>query len=371
VNRRGTIGTLLAFATFGKAAFANQITDKEFGLIGDGVAHDGAALARLITHVNSIGGDHVVHVRLRGHYLMAGAPKRPMAPRRHEHRIGNVVGLPALTRDNVAIDARGATFTVPTDFIFRRLKRGGDTRDSFFVLFQFKGQNCSLTGGVLDGSLDKRQVIRGPKSSGFGGHEFGLVMEGSGWQLSGVTAKNWGTDCLLVTASGRSIDGLYSKGRRNGVSVVAADEIPEDNPVIIQGGVLAQNGRYADHITNNPGAGAVVEGGAIATVIFRGIKFEDNNLKDLQLAKNSFRCEVRDCTFTHDLKLRPMQLGGHRILNNKFFGSAAILISSTIRGSEVVRVVGNTFEDGGRRQKIRFGLSRVSGSYFRQRIIRK
>jgi hypothetical protein len=371
MNRRRTLGSLFAFATLGNTAFGNQITDEEFGLVGDGVAPDGAALARLITHINSIDGDHVVHVRLRGHYLLAGAPKRPMAPSRNEHRVGNVVGLPALTRNNVEIDASGATFTVPTDFIFRRLKRGGDERDSFFVLFQFKGQNCSLTGGVLDGSLDKRQVIRGPKSSGFGGHEFGLVMEGRGWQLSGVLAKNWGTDCLLVTASGRSNDGMYSKGRRNGVSIVATDEIPENDPVIIQGGVLAQNGRYPDSITNNPGAGAVVEGGAIATVIFSGIKFVDNNLKDLQLAKNSYRCTVNNCTFTHDLKLRPKQLGGHKILNNKFFGIAAILISSTVWDSEVVRVVGNTFETGGKRQKIRFGLSRVSGSYFRQRIVRE
>jgi hypothetical protein len=371
VNRRGTLGSLLAFATFGSRAFANQISGQEFGLVGDGVTPDGAALARLFTHVNSIGGDHVVHVRLRGHYLLAGVPKRPMAPSRYEHRVGNVVGLPALTRNNVAIDARGATFTVPTEFIFRRLKRGGDERDSFFVLFQFKGRNCSLTGGVLDGSLDKRQAIRGPKSSGFGGHEFGLVMEGAGWQLSGVVAENWGTDCLLVTASGQSIDGMYSKGRRNGVSIVATDEIPESNPVVIQGGVLAQNGRYPDNITNNPGAGAVVEGHAIATVIFNGVKFEDNNLKDLQLAKNSYRCEVRDCTFTHDLKLRPMQLGGHIIMNNNFFGKSAILISTTVWGSEVVKVIGNTFEAGGSRQKIRFGFSRVSGSYFKQRIVRK
>ena len=370
MNRRKTLGSLLAFTALGNVALADQVRVEAFDLVGDGISPDGAALARLITHINAIKGDHLVQVRLRGDYSLAGVPKRPMAPQRREGHEGEVIGLPALTRNNVAIDARGATFRVPTNFVFRRLKRGGDARDSFFVLFHFKGQNCSLTGGVLDGALDKRKVIRGPKSSGYGGQEFGLVMEGRGWQLNDVVAKNWGTDCLLITASGRCIGGMFSKGRRNGISIVAPEEIPEDDPVVIQGGVLGQNGQYPEDIANNPGAGAVVEGPAVVTAVFDGITFLDNHLKDLQLAKNSYRCIVKNCTFSHDMKLRPLQRGGHVISNNRFLGAAALLISSTIRGSEIVKIYANSFVARDGKASIRFHLSRVRGSYFKQKIDR-
>ena len=72
------------------------------------------------------------------------------------------------------------------------------------------------------GNLNSREVIRGPNPSGFGGTEYGLIMEGEGWLLDGVYAENWGTDCLLIGAPGRSLNGIYIGARRNCVSIVPA-----------------------------------------------------------------------------------------------------------------------------------------------------
>lgn len=368
MKRRSILNGVLALLAIPNVAAASIVDIENSGLVGDGVHHDGLAMANLFDRINQIPGSHPIQIRLTGQYLLAGAPIRPMAPSRFEGRPGDIIGLPALTRSNVTIDARGAVFKVPENFPFRRLKRGGDERDSFFVMFHFKGENCTLIGGEIDGSLDKRPIFRGPETSGFGGKEFGLVMEGQGWLLEDVTAKNWGTDCLLITTQGQSLRGKYSKARRNGISVVATHEVAPDNPIVIDGGTLSGNGNYPDDLANNPGAGAVVEGPAVVSAIFRDIVFQGNKLKDLQLAKNSFRCVVQNCTFSHDLKLRPLQLGGHNILFNSFLGRARIYASTTVRGAEEVCAQGNFFNGKLNGERVRFGFSKVKGSYFPQKF---
>ena len=334
--------------------------------MGDGIHSDGLAMANLFNMINDIPGSDTVFVRLHGNYLLSGTPNRPMAPEKFETNKGNVKGLPAITRDNVVINATGSVFKVPADFPFRRLKRGGDFQDSFFIMFHFKGKNCTLLGGTLDGNLHDREVLRGPNKIGYGGNEFGLVMEGENWTLKGVRAQSWGTDCLLITTQGKSLDCVFTKARRNGVSVVAYKPISK---VVISGGIISGNGDYPDDIANNPGAGVVVEGPALASVILERIIFLGNKLKDVQLSKNSLKCIIKSCYFTNRLALRPLQRGGHHIVYNKLMGAAYIHATTTVQKNEAVYLKYNVSENYEQKVGSLIKYTSALNARYRQRFI--
>jgi hypothetical protein len=328
---------------------------EEFGALGDGVAADGAALAALITAANNIPGTGQVAIMCRGAYLLQGAPARVLAPfaigkanPAGHPKGGRVAGLPPITRDNVVIDAADSEFIVPQEFGFGRTMRGGDQNDSFFVGWQFLGRNCTMRGGIMRGNLQARSVARGPNASGFGGGEFGLVMEGDGWLLDGVTSENWGTDCLLITGPGRSVNGIYRGGRRNCISVVTRQPILETNPVIIEGGSFTDAGNWPDDVYNNPSAGIDVEGLDSATVIIRGVTCENNRLKDIQISTGAHRCVIENCSMSHSLRFRPKQLGGHMVRNNRFSGSKPVWISPTYPDNEPIVFENNCCTRGGR-----------------------
>lgn len=347
ISRRQVL-SLIAFSSVAAscklAMAAEQITPEQFGARGDGRAADGPALAAMVEHINSLGGDARVYVRCAGNYSLADAPRRPVTPSLTELSPGMTFGLPAITRSNVTIDAQGARFRVPETFAFTRIKRGGSTDDRFFVMWEFWGDNIEFLGGLIDGNLGARPVRRGPRPIGFGGKDFGVIVRGANWLLDGVDVRAFGTDDVLVTNWGRASNCRFSYARRNGLSVVATQPISAQQPVIIENCEFSHNGDWPDDVYNNPAAGMVVEAGRdakSASVIIRDNYFSDNKMKDLQLAKASVDCVVTGNTFSHDLNLRPMQMGGHLIEGNDFLGDARIKITSTDPNAKPVRIRGN------------------------------
>lgn len=369
ITRRSAIVGLTAAGIFVGSELSGGFTNnspytlrpEDFGARGDGIAADGAALAALIEAVNNIPGSGQVTVTCRGSYLLRGAPPRELAPfvvGRSVRDRGRIEGLPPVMRDNVMIDAAGSEFIAPGDFGFRRTMRGGDQNDSFFIGWQFLGRNCTMRGGNIRGNLQNRPVERGPNASGYGGGEFGLVMEGEGWFLDGVTSENWGTDCLLITGPGRSLNSVYRGGRRNCVSVVTRKPIPETNPVIIEGGSFTDAGNWPDDVYNNPGAGIDVEGMDLATVVIRDVYCENNRLKDIQISTGAHRCVIENCTMPHSLRFRPKQRGGHIVRNNRFTGSKPVSILPTYPENEPI-VFENNCCRWGVRNMVRFDSLRA------------
>lgn len=372
VTRRAALCGLGA-ATTGIAPIAQAVdpvvtTPEQFGAIGDGVAPDGMALARMIEAINATAGRGRVEVVCRGRYLMRGAPRRAPAPTHRQDKGGAVFGLPPITRDNVLITAWGAEFVVPPEVPFRRLERGGGESDSFFVGLQFLGRGIQMLGGLLDGNLNNRPASRGPRPLGYGGDEYALVMEGEDWLLDRVSARDWGTDCLLIGSTGRSHGGTYTGARRNCVSVVATTPISPERPVVIEGGVMRDAADWPDWLYNNPGAGIDVEGTAAASVILRGIDFSGNRLKDVQISKEAHDCVVEYCTIRNRLLLRPLQRGGHVIRHNVFDGEAPFVrISETFADNKNILIEDNTCVNDG--SLIVFHGSRVPEAVARQRIV--
>lgn len=338
----------VALGTFGVPAKAQSdviLRPEDFGASGDGIAPDGPALARMIDATNAVDPSKRLTLLCRGQYLMRNAPPRAMGPAKHDQRPGDVIGLPPVTRNDVTVDARGAYFLVPPETPFRRIVRGGSVDDAFFVGWQFLGDRCSMIGGTLDGNLGQRPVERGPKPIGYGGADYGLIMEGEDWHLEGVTSQNWGTDCLFIASPGQSHAGVYSGARRNCVSIVANKKIWQDKPVIIKAGRVEHAADWPDHIYNNPGAGIVVEAGrygpAQSTVHILGVAFKYNRLKDLQISKEAYRCRVIGNVFHNSVFFRPGSLGGHVLRNNDFHESANVQISQVVGPNEPIQITHN------------------------------
>lgn len=321
------------------------LTPEMFGARGDGQTSDGQAFARLIAAVNARPGSGTCNVRCGGRYVITGGPR--LTQTYNKAKVAGVVeGIPPVTRSNVHVDARGAEFIVSPGFPWRRTAKGGDKQDNFAAGWQFYGRNCRLTGGRLLGNLQGRQVIRGPSSSGFGGSEYGLVMAGEGWQLDGVYAENWGTDCLMIGAPGSSSGGVFVRARRNCVSVVPLVDFGADGLVSIAGGRITGGGKWPEEIRNNPGAGLDVEGlhnDLPARVRLRGIEFEGNENKDLQISTNAVDCVVEDCIFTNNVKFQTKQKGGHVFRNNEFRGEARVETMFGLASNAPITFEGNTF----------------------------
>lgn len=364
----------VAFSGCAPVQGALVIRPEDFGAKGDGKAYDGQALAAMVDHINGIAGASRITAVCNGQYLLKGAPERVAAPQWMKGRKGITRGLPPVTRDNVTIDARGGTFVVPADQPFQRIVRGGSADDRFFVMWQFLGRNAVFQGGTIDGNLGARPARRGPKPAGFGGEEFGLVMEGENWFLDSVTSANWGTDCALITNYGRALKCTFERARRNGVSIVANRLISKEAPVTIEQCRFLRNGDWPDDLYNNPAAGMVIEANKMnypASAVIKNCEFEGNLKKDLQLAKSSYDCIVMNNVFTNDVRLRPMQNGGHVIEDNRFEQGARILITSTGSDAQPVSIQ-NNMQDGRlqpERGFIRHTLSNVDDASFVQDVL--
>ncbi len=333
-------------ATVAYPAADAVLTPEMFGARGDGTTSDGEAFARLISAVNAVPGSEVCNVRCSKRYVITGGPRQTSTFAK-ANIPGVMEGIPPITRDNVHIDASGAEFIVAPAFLWRRTAQRGDSQDNFAVGWQFYGAHCKLTGGRLLGNLDKRQVVRGPKASGFGGSEYGLLMIGAGWELDGVYAENWGTDCLLISGPGSSSNGTYVGARRNCVSVVPLVDFGPDGYVSIAGGKVSRGGKWPEEIRNNPGAGIDVEGldnGLRAVVRIRGVEFENNENKDLQISTNAVDCIVEDCTFTNNVKFQTKQKGGHVFRHNKFRGEARVETMFGLAANPPITFDANTFD---------------------------
>jgi hypothetical protein len=340
------IGGASASRALAATGEGGEFTPEMFGARGDGVVSDGDAFGRLIAAVNAFPGSAVCNVRCAKRYVITGGPRHTQSY--NKPTIAGVVeGIPRVTRSNVHVDARGAEFIVSPDFPWRRTAVGGDVQDNFAVGWQFYGKHCKLTGGRLIGNLDKRKVIRGPTPSGYGGTEYGLVMVGEGWELDGVYAENWGTDCLMIGGPGTSSNGTYVRARRNCVSVVPIVDFGPGGYVSIVGGKIAGGGNWPENVRNNPAAGIDIEGldnDLPATVRIRGIQFQDDQNKDLQVSTNAVNCVVEDCTFTNNVKFQPKQKGGHVFRNNRFLGEARIETIFGLADNAPITFDGNSFE---------------------------
>jgi hypothetical protein len=343
---------LLAVASASTAARVGLATDSTlspemFGARGDGSTSDGGAFAKLIAAVNARPGSSVCNVRCSKRYVITGGPRITTSFNKNAKMEGIVEGIPAITRDNVHVDARGAEFIVAPNFLWRRTVKGGDSQDNFAVGWQFYGANCKLTGGRMLGNLHQRRVVRGPNVAGFGGSEYGLVMIGKGWELDNVYAENWGTDCLMINGPGSSSNGTYARARRNCVSVVPLIDFGPDGYVSITGGRVTGGGNWPEDIRNNPGAGIDVEGldnGLPAVARIRGVVFEDNQNKDLQISTNAVKCVVEDCIFTNNVKFQTKQKGGHVFRRNKFRGEARVETMYGLASNPPITFDGNEFD---------------------------
>jgi len=323
------------------------LTPESFGAIGDGKHLDGHSFYRLITFVNNIGGSEAVHIQCRGRYLITGGPNLDY-PFGSKKELGKVRGLLPILRENVHIDAKEAIFHVPRTFHWRRTKRGGDKNDHFACGWHFIGSNCSMTGGTMNGNLANRTVIRGPKMSNFGGQEFGLIMQGLNWKLTGVVSKNWGTDCLNIGAPGVAVGCDFIGGRRNSVSVVPRLRVlGRKERVIIEGCRMHGGGDWPDRIRNRPGAGLDIEGignEIEARVTVTKCNFHGNKEKDLQVSRNAVDCIVQDCKFSNDIKFQPEQKGGHVLIGNTFNDESTIKTIYGQKSNKIIVFVDNHFE---------------------------
>jgi hypothetical protein len=375
LNRRQFLATSSTFTLLPSCARAqsgNFVTPEQFGAIGDGKAEDGLALSLMVDNINAMPRETPVRVVCRGQYLLAGTPRREMAPSWKAKEPGSTFGLPPVRKDNVTIEADGAEFIVPDNIPFIRTIRGGAANDIFFVLWQFLGSNCAIRGGRLLGRLSRRTILRGPRPIGFGGLEFALVMEGENWRVEDVVCEEWGTDCMLVTAPGISRNSNYIRSRRNGVSIVAKAKIGPDNPVIIEGGEVRESGNWPADVFNNPACGIVVEAGQFeveASAIIRGVEFSANRLKDIQLSKYATSCQILNNTLSNDIRLRPYQLGGHVIEGNRFYSGSQILVTDTLPKANPVTIRKNIIVDGENYKLIRHQGSRSPGAVQEQAML--
>lgn len=295
-----------------------EIRPEEFGAKGDGLHSDGPAFAKLVKYVNSLDDSISVSINCRGHYLLGDSERIKYPPRQTKDMGGLVHGIPMVTKGNLTIDARGAVFEVPTSFLWRRTKKGGDEHDRFFVGWQLYGPNTLVKGGTFLGNLSKRNVVRGNNISGFGGKEFGFVLGGDNWKLLNVRCEEWGTDCVLAGASGEMVGCTLKRGRRNNVSVVP---FRKDCNVLIRNCDLEGAGNWHESIRNRPGSAIQIEAGRrgfkTKAVILEN-RFADNKEKDLQLSHGAINCSVVKNTFRSALNIRPGNLGGHSIIKNMF-----------------------------------------------------
>jgi hypothetical protein len=130
------------------------------------------------------------------------------------------------------------------------------------------------------------------------------------------------------------------------VSVVPTVDFGPDGYVSIVGGRVADGGSWPEDIRNNPGAGIDVEGlnnDLPAVVRIRGVGFEGNQNKDLQISTNAVNCVVEDCTFTNNVKFQTKQKGGHVFRNNEFRGEARIETIFGLAANEPITFEGNRF----------------------------
>ncbi len=317
-----------------------------FGAQGDGTTSDGAAFDRMIAAVNELAGSDECRISCKNKYVITGGARHARSFNRSSVR-GTTEGISTVIRDNVTVDAREAEFIVAAEFPWRRIKKGGDKKDHFAVGWHFVGKNCKLIGGRMLGNLSAREVIRGPSPSGFGGAEYGLIMEGEGWQLDGVYAENWGTDCLLIGAPGRSLNGTYIGARRNCVSLVPTMPFSSNSFAEIVGGRISRGGKWPEDVRNNPGAGIDIEGlenGFDAIASITGVEFDENEMKDLQLSRSALNCVIENCTFRNNVKIQPKQKGGHQFRKNRFLGEARIETMFGLRGNRPIMFTENEFE---------------------------
>ena len=81
---------------------------------------------------------------------------------------------------------------------------------------------------------------------------------------------------------------------------------------------------------------------AIARI--KGIEFDRNEKKDLQLSRAALNCVIEDCTFRNNVKIQPKQKGGHQFSNNRFLGEARIETMYGMRENPPIMFTGNEFE---------------------------
>jgi hypothetical protein len=334
-------GVLAALAVCAQpAAEAVVINVRDFGAVGDGATEDGAAIQRAVEAVNALPED--VRPTLLfppGKYLVTGSD--------NFSEMGTREGVAAITHANVTLMAHGATLTVPDDYRWERTTVGGDEEDHVAQGIFAVGPNFTMHGGVLDGNLPEREVLRGPRVAGYGGSELGLRIEAPGARIHDVVMRNWGTDCAYVSAQAEFFDCTFERGRRLGVAVVIREEdVGPENPIRFIGCRFIHNSRYPEGIPNNPGAGIDIEcEGGQASVHLVDCFFAENRTYSVYISAGAVNTLIQGCTLHGSINLQPSNLGGHRILRN-YFGPRSYLYAVYGNATDAPSaVIGNVFED--------------------------
>jgi hypothetical protein len=312
----------------------------DFGATGDGVTEDGAAIERAVDHLNALP-DAARPTLLfpPGSYIITGSSDFS--------EVGTTEGVKAITHANVTVLAWGAELRVPDTYRWERTTVGGDERDHFAQGLRAEGRNFTLYGGVLNGNLENREVLRGPTVAGYGGAEIGLRLQAPGARVFGTVSQGWGTDCCYVSDRAELFDCVFERGRRLGAAVVVRDlDIPAEAPIRFLNCSFVDNSQYAEDICNNPGAGIDIENeGGTAAVHLINCVFSGNRTYAIYISAGARDTLIEGCAIHGSINLQPSNLGGHRIIGN-YFGPGSYLYAVYGNATDAPSaVIGNTFED--------------------------
>ncbi len=314
---------------------------RDFGAVGDGVTKDGGAIEKAVDYLNALPAS--VRPTLLfppGTYIITGSSNLSAALTRQ--------GIKRIQHDNVTILAWGAELRVPDDYRWQRTAVGGDEQDHFSQGFLVDGRNLTLRGGVLNGNLENRTVVRGPAVAGYGGDEMGLRINAPGARIFGTVFKGWGTDCAYVMAQAEFVDCTFERGRRLGVAVVVSEhnEVSADDPIRFVNCRFVENSRYPDDICNNPGAGIDIENeGGTAAVHLINCFFAGNRTYAIYLSAGARDTLIQDCVIHGRVNLQPSNLGGHRFIGN-YFGPGSYFYAVYGNATDAPSaLIGNTFEN--------------------------
>lgn len=331
-----------------------KLKPEDFGAIGNGLTRDGDALNSMINHINKVPGEIPILVEMSRTYNIVGSNNS--IPDVHGESVSTIAGLLPITKDYVCVDGlNSGQLVVEKEFPFTKTTRGKNSSDSFVHGIHLQGDNCTVKNLSIFGRIDERQVSRGTTPYGFGGQEFGLILSGSNNKVYNCNIQGWGTDCIFISGDKNAVAKCnISHARRNCVSVVPY-YVPKSitNNLLVYTSSLTDcvisNGGYGSLETwNRPGTGIQVEAAPRseklkACVLINQCNFHTNRKSDCQLSKNSINCIINSSQFSGPVNLRPLQLGGHNIENNKFMGSKSIVVSRNRKNTTSIRVCFNKY----------------------------
>ena len=325
-----------------------------------GTTEMGAQLEHYFNYINNVSGDHRIDVNFKeGIYLITGGTNQA-AP-----GFGVVEGLIPLSRDNLTLNLENVEFKVPDDFYWERTAVGGDANDHFARGLYISGANAFIYGGILNGNLRNRTIIRGPTSNNYGGNEVGFrpQLGSNGLRAYGLISKEWGTDCHYQESRDcKFYDCEFIAGRRLCSAIVGEEIWTQADPVEFYDCLFSEAATYDDADYNRPASGVDIEsdGAFPGATNFHGCTFKDNRKYNIQLSSGAQDCIFSDCDFHgatqswsigalelifNSFNKQPAAAGGHLWEGNRFHDGQYLETIYGTAAEDPSYVIGNWFKD--------------------------